>query len=182
MMWAYSLAESAVIIANQAPSPLSSKVLSLLVKEGYSASRVRITPVWLSGCALMCGGALVRLACYRELGRFFTFDLSIKADQHLVTTGPYSIVRHPAYGGNCLLAIGMVICHIAEGSWFAECGGWTSNWSRAIAAAWLGWHLSKPFLLSSRVTKEDKVLRNEFGEEWDRYAQQTHYRLVPFVY
>ncbi|KAI0685298.1 ICMT-domain-containing protein [Cytidiella melzeri] len=183
LMWVYSLAESAVIVANEHPTTLGRKVLALLVRKGpNSAANVRITPYFLAGCALMCSGSALRVACYRELGRFFTWDLSIKADQRLITSGPYSIVRHPAYTGNCLIAMGLALSHVSKGSWFTECGGWGSPWTQALMAVWLGWHLSKPFLLGARVKKEDKVLQREFGEEWDRYAQKTPYRLFPLLF
>jgi len=183
LMWLYSLVESAAIVANENPSsPVASAILTWLVRKPYSAGNIRITRVWLVGCALICSGSALRVACYRELGRFFTWDLSIKPDQRLITTGPYSIVRHPAYTGNCLIAVGLVLCQFTWGSWFTECGGWSLPWAKGLAAVWLVWHLSKPFLLGSRITREDKVLRNEFGEEWNKYAKQTPYRLFPFLY
>ncbi|KAI0086921.1 ICMT-domain-containing protein [Irpex rosettiformis] len=182
LMWVYSLVESAVIIAHNHPTPYTRKILSLLVRKEYSAANVRITPLFLAGCALLFSGCALRVACYRELGRFFTWDLSIKPDQKLITTGPYSVVRHPAYTGNCLIALGLVLAQVSGGSWFTECGGYGSPWTRAFAAVWLGWHLSKPYLLGKRVTVEDEVLRREFGERWDEYAKRTPYRLFPFVY
>ena len=181
-MWVYSLVESAVIVAQEHPTQYSHKILSFLVRKGYSAAKVRITPLFLAGCALIYSGCAIRVACYRELGRFFTWDLSIKPDQRLITTGPYSIVRHPAYTGNCLIAIGLVLSQIGEGSWFTECGGWASPWTKYFALAWLGWHLSKPYLLGKRVTVEDEVLKREFGEEWVQYSTRTRYRLFPFVF
>ncbi len=181
-MWIYSLVESAVIIAHSHPTPLSRKILSYLVRKGYSAANVRLTPLFLAGCALIYSGCALRVACYRELGRFFTWDLSIKPDQKLITTGPYSIVRHPAYLGNSLIALGMVLSQVGEGSWFTECGWWAAPATKAFAVVWLAWHSSKPYLLGKRVTVEDEVLRKEFGEEWERYAQRTPYRLFPFIY
>lgn len=182
-MWVYSLAESVVILAHAHPTTaFARKILAFLVRQSYSAANVRITPLYLAGCALVYSGCALRVACYRELGRFFTWDLSVKADHQLVTTGPYSIVRHPAYTGNCLIAIGLVVSQFSEGSWFTECGGLASPWTKLAAGVWLAWHLSKPYLLGSRVTVEDKVLKNEFGEEWDRYAQRTPYRLFPYLY
>ena len=47
------------------------------------------------------------------------------------------------------------------------------------------WALYSVILVVSlwvRMDKEDKVLREHFGEEWDAYAARTRYRVVPFLY
>lgn len=130
----------------------------------------------------MCGGALFRLASYRELGRFFTWELSVKKDHHLVTTGPYSIVRHPAYLGNIFISTGALITFLGPGSWYNE-GGWLSTTGgKALAVVWVVYNAWVAIGLSSRVGKEDEVLRDQFPEEWARWAVKTPYRLIPFVY
>jgi protein-S-isoprenylcysteine O-methyltransferase Ste14 len=181
-MWLCSLAESVVIVGNAYPTALTTKLLDLLVRRGYSAANVRIAPTFLAGCALICAGSALRIACYREMGKLFTFDLSIKANHRLITTGPYSIVRHPSYTGISLISIGLVLSIVSKGGWFTECGGLASPWTKIPALVWLVWDFSKPFLLGYRVTKEDRVLKAEFGAEWDQYAQRTPYRLFPLLY
>lgn len=52
--------------------------------------------LWIGMVAVWIGGA-IRIACYRELGRLFTYELTIREKHRLVTSGPYSIVRHPSY-------------------------------------------------------------------------------------
>ena len=41
---------------------------------------------------------------------------------------------------------------------------------------------SVSYLLVIRVPTEDMVLRKQFGEEWDRWAEKTRYRLIPGIY
>jgi protein-S-isoprenylcysteine O-methyltransferase Ste14 len=45
-------------------------------------------------CAI--GGASLRLWCFKCLQKFFTFNVTVKKDHKLITTGPYSLLVHPA--------------------------------------------------------------------------------------
>ena len=56
-------------------------------------------------------GGLIRYKCYRTLGSMFTFEMSIRKDHILVTSGPYAIVRHPSYTGIILVAIAVSLVH-----------------------------------------------------------------------
>lgn len=67
-------------------------------------------------------GVLIRSWAYLELGQFFTWHVSVKSDQTVVSTGPYRFVCHPSYTGafltylfNCVLfhswiSAGFAIC------------------------------------------------------------------------
>ena len=178
------ICESAVILSETFPSgPFAAAARSLLIHNpAYTPHSVRITAPWLAGCAIAASGALIRLWCYRTMGRMFTWELSIRKDHKLVTTGPYAVVRHPAYVGSTLLGVGVIMYSFSPGSWYAECVGWTSAWSWVVTAAWAGWLVFLPTWLISRVNKEDDVLRKEFGEVWEEYREQTPWRLVPYIY
>ena len=54
-------------------------------------------------------GGVIRLECCRRLGRMFTFEMSIRKDCVLVTSGPYGVVRHPGYTGILLVISGMLL-------------------------------------------------------------------------
>ena len=172
-----------MLLAEHIPSPASNAVLSLLIRDAMRPTHhIRFTRTWLAGCALMHCGAILRLACYRTLGRFFTWELSIKKGHVLVTKGPYSVVRHPSYTAITMIGVGVVLCHFSPGSWYAECIGWDTWASRIFSAGWAVWCLLIPCLLMGRVNMEDDVLRQEFGDEWETYAQKTPYRLIPYIY
>ena len=181
-MWANALGESAVVLARHFPSPVADNALSLLVRADADAGNVHMTSLRLTGFGLMFGGAVIRLWCYRTLGKFFTWELTVRKDHKLVTTGPYAVVRHPAYVGSTMLGVGVIMYSFSSGSWYAECVGWTSAWSWVVTAAWAGWLMFLPTWLISRVNKEDDVLRKEFGEVWEEYREQTPWRLVPYIY
>ncbi|KAI0691829.1 hypothetical protein BC835DRAFT_1278802 [Cytidiella melzeri] len=183
LYWAYALGESALILANALPSSTSlHSIVAYLVREGYTASTIRATPVTIIGWTFLCIGPLIRKACYRELGRFFTWELAIQDDQHIVTTGPYSIVRHPAYTGNLFMAAGTLMCHFGKGSWYRESGWLDTTGGKVVAALWILNVLSVPAMMMMRVGQEDEVLRRHFPLEWERYAKKTPYRLIPFIY
>ena len=143
---------------------------------------LRLTPLSVAGCVLGIAGGLLRTQCYHELGRLFTFELSIRDNHTLVTTGPYSIVRHPAYLGALLLFTGNVALLVSKGSWFMESGLWDTVWGRGVACSALGSLLAIALGLFSRVDREDRLMRKEFGEEWEKWAKKTPYRLIPFLY
>ncbi|KAI0347682.1 hypothetical protein BDW22DRAFT_1349725 [Trametopsis cervina] len=142
---------------------------------------LRITPSFVVGTALICLGAYVRTLCFRTLGPQFTFQLSIKEDHRLVTDGPYSVVRHPAYGGGVIQLIGMLACLGGPGSWFREIGVYSTSGRVAGATAFAMLFLCL-FGAIARTYPEDVVLRKTFKEEWDEYVRRTPYRIIPYVY
>ncbi|EKM50778.1 uncharacterized protein PHACADRAFT_264260 [Phanerochaete carnosa HHB-10118-sp] len=177
------LCESAVILSEHSPSTLLAQLAPYVVRDSHQHSHdIRITPTWLAGCLLLGAGAALRLLCYRTLGKFFTWRLAIRRDHELVTSGPYAFVRHPGYLGNIMIAAGAILVHVSPGGWFHECVGWDSLWSKVFTVVWSTWSLYIPAMLVGRVGKEDEVLRKEFGEQWDRWAKRTPYRIFPYIY
>ena len=179
-----TICESAVILAAHRPeAPLADGILAFLVRGPVDKIlNVRITPWWLAGCTLMLCGASLRLWCYRALGRLFTYELTVKKDHTLVTSGPYAVVRHPAYTGVLPLSVGALTLHFSPGSWYRECIGWDTVWSKMFTVLWGAEMLGISLMLLLRVNMEDEVLRKEFGQTWDAYARKTPYKLIPFVY
>src|ERR1700761_1780631 len=72
-------------------------------------------PFFYGLCMVILGG-LFRLWAQNSLGRFFTFEVTIKPDHKLITTGPYSLVRHPSYLGFIIMKAGLSIMQFSEGS------------------------------------------------------------------
>ncbi|KAI0348615.1 hypothetical protein BDW22DRAFT_1424768 [Trametopsis cervina] len=180
---AFASCESAVIIANAFPSPISTAILSRLIRPSYSAAAVRLTATTTMGWALLCAIGLIRIACYRTLGRFYTFQLSILEDHHLVTTGPYAIVRHPSYSVGLLIIPGTLLSVFSTGSWCREAGWLDTLAGKVLAAVWIAYIIQfLAIVCVVRVRQEDAALRKQFPQEWERYAQRTPYRLVPFIY
>lgn len=151
---------------------------------GYlNVDNTELSPSFIVGTVLMCAGALTRIASYRQLGRYFTFELSVRKEHKLITDGPYSIVRHPGYVGSILFFSGACISQIfCRGSWFVESGVWGGIGGKLFALAYVGYSFFLLFYLVLRIPNEDLVMRQEFKEEWIAWSKRTPYRLIPFVY
>ncbi|KAH9858320.1 hypothetical protein C2E23DRAFT_770003 [Lenzites betulinus] len=176
-------AETTTILAQHFPSRLSTLLLSYLAPSAPSPLTLAPTPRFFLTSALVLAGGLVRLWTYRTLGRFFRFQLSLVAGHRLVTAGPYAWVRHPSYTAATLCSWGNLLLLSGPGSYFAESGLGRTLWGRAagagVAAYLLFLHSN---LMFTRVDKEDAVLRESFGEEWEEWAKRTPYKLIPYVY
>lgn len=59
---------------------------------------------------MFVAGIALRLISIRTLGRAYSHRVRIDQSQTIVATGPYRLVRHPAYAGMLLAHIGFVIC------------------------------------------------------------------------
>ncbi|KAF7791498.1 hypothetical protein EIP86_002514 [Pleurotus ostreatoroseus] len=109
------------------------------------------------------------------MDRFFTWDLAIKDDHKLITSGPYSVVRHPGYIAAAMIGVGTLLCHFGTGSWFISYGGLETFWGKIFAFAWSSLVVFTPTMLCSRVNVEDEVLHKQFGKIWEDYARRTPY-------
>ncbi|KAH7926688.1 hypothetical protein BV22DRAFT_1032563 [Leucogyrophana mollusca] len=138
----------------------------------------RITFVFLFGSFLFTLSGLIRWQCYRALGRFFTFELALRKNHKLITTGPYSVVRHPSYTGMPLCVLGSY----GVFSWVRESGLLEVWWVRVLAGMWCVLVGVVTLTLMRRTRKEDVMLKREFGQEWEEWAERVRYRLIPGVY
>jgi len=93
------------------------------------------------------------------IGRNWGMPMSEKADPELVTTGPYSAIRHPIYSGIILAMIGTTL---------------------AVSLYWLiAVVLVGAYFLYS-ATMEERYLTEIFPDAYPRYQQSTK-MLIPFV-
>ncbi|EIW57873.1 uncharacterized protein TRAVEDRAFT_126344, partial [Trametes versicolor FP-101664 SS1] len=139
------------------------------------------SPRFIAGVILVAAGGGMRISTYRALGSLFTYEVFIKDDHRLVTSGPYRYVRHPSYTGVVLLLLGTHLVHFADGGYATYCGLAATP---MVCGVWF-WKISAPFSLLSvfrRCPVEDAQLRERFGKEWEKYRQETPYAMLPFLY
>ncbi|KAG2153582.1 uncharacterized protein EDB93DRAFT_1082412 [Suillus bovinus] len=169
--WAVSFAEIATIACH--------------TTDPTSVSVIRDTPItffFIFGTALAITGGLTRWWCYRTLGRFFTFQLSVREGQHIITTGPYAVVRHPSYTAGMVQIIGILILHGSTNSWLRHSGVLDIPGLKLITFAWLAEITLLMISAVLRVSQEDEILKSTFSSEWERWAEEVKYRLIPGIY
>ncbi|KAK2467895.1 hypothetical protein APHAL10511_000190 [Amanita phalloides] len=180
--WSFALAEMAVIVASHyRHNTLSHLILSLLILRS-SPGKIRPTPLFFFGTFLTGLGGYIRHRCYKEMGTMFTFEMSIRKDHRLVTSGPYSVVRHPGYTGILCTVVGVVLWNLSAGSWATECGALSSKLGLVLFWTYLVLASTICGGLVSRMFKEDETLHEIFGEAWEAWTRNVPYKLVPGLY
>lgn len=144
--------------------------------------RIALSPAFLVGCAFATAGGYIRYWCYRTLGRFFTYEVTIRDDHLLVTSGPYAWVRHPAYTSAIACCVGMGVCCASPGSWMKECGILNSNEGKIAAGLYVAMVLWGSVSAIARIPLEDGLLKSRFGAQWDEWAKKVPYRLIPYIF
>ena len=146
------------------------------------ASNLHVSPAFILGCSLVWFGAYIRTTSYRKLGEQFTFTIGIAKNHRLVTTGIYSVVRHPAYAGLMIGPAGSTLSYFSSGSlWNVYHGAPVSL--RSLALLWWAMvFVAFPMCILMRVPQEERMMRKSFPEEWEVYTKRTPYRLIPYIY
>ena len=87
--------------------------------------------------------------------------ITVEAEQKVVSTGLYGLVRHPMYVGALIMIIGTPL---ALGSY----------WGLICV-------LPGVLIFVARINDEEKALHEEL-EGYDEYTEKVHYRLIPGVW
>ena len=143
-----------------------------------------VTGTYLLGVTITVIGAIIRVLAYRALGPDYAFVLSLREDHKLATRGVYSVVRHPAYSGYCLVCVGSVMCQLGSGSFWDStleqlAGQRVKYWVGGLYAAL---QVLPVVAMFPRMRLEDEVLRRAFGKQWEDWAARTRYKLAPYVF
>ena len=114
------------------------------------------------GLLLVFIGVIIRWAAIVQLGKSFTVDVAITDASILKTDGLYRRIRHPSYLGLQLIIVGFSLTMNSLYSFFV---------------------LVIPVFLAIvyRISVEEKVLINEFGDSYSQYMMSTK-KLVPYIY
>jgi protein-S-isoprenylcysteine O-methyltransferase Ste14 len=148
------------------------KIIMILAMLGFAALPVfsaldwrfhwSPVPPWVS----LVGAALIALG---YLGIFFVFrensygasTIQVVEGQQVISTGPYSVVRHPMYASALVMLAGIPL---ALGSWWG-----------LLAAL-----LMVPILIW-RLLDEERLLHEKLPGH-TAYTRKVRYRLVPFLW
>lgn len=151
VMWSRELRIRAVIIV----------IVILLVRLGAFHSHTGNTSSWRAGLglALLALGLGFAVWARVNIGRNWGTPMTRKNEPELVTSGPYSLVRHPIYSGVLLAGIGTGVAL-----------GWT--WLIVVALAGIY------FIYSATV--EERYMAEQFPDSYPAYKRSTK-MLVPFI-
>jgi protein-S-isoprenylcysteine O-methyltransferase Ste14 len=137
------------------------------VRRPYFSSIIRMSKALEIVLAVLTIGLAVVsvwmvVAAVRTLGKQWSLAARVVEGHRLVTEGPYRIVRNPIYTGmmGMLVATGLATSH------------------------WIGLLLGLiVFLIGTliRVHSEEKLLREEFGQEFEAYAARVP-AIIPGIY
>lgn len=108
------------------------------------------------------GGLLLRAWAVNVLGRFFTWHVRVQNEQHVITEGPYSVMRHPSYTGALIFYIFLLLFIYA--------------WMGALTPAVL-----LGYAYYRRISFEEALLVRHFGNQYRDYSKQVK-RLIPWIF
>jgi len=125
------------------------------------APRLGAWALW-AGAAAALAGMTLRVWSVRTLGQYFTYIVRVSADQQVVETGPYRLIRHPSYTGGVLTGIGIGL-----------------SMRFALAPLLIGGAMLASYLI--RIQVEEKALAEGIGEPYRAYMTRTK-RLIPYLW
>jgi protein-S-isoprenylcysteine O-methyltransferase Ste14 len=114
-----------------------------------------------TGVALLASGFAFSIWAREHLGRNWSGIITVKEGHELIRTGPYRWIRHPIYTGLLVAFLGHAIAFNA-------------------LRCFLGVLLCAVSLLR-KMCIEERFMREQFGDEYSRYAAKTA-ALLPLVY
>ena len=114
------------------------------------------------GIGLMLLGIVIRVSAVLTLRKAFTLNVQVTSRQKLITLGLYRKIRHPAYTGSILSLVGVALA--------------LRNLLSVITVL-----CCCIICYQIRITVEETVLENRFGDEYTSYKHNT-YKLFPFIF
>jgi len=111
------------------------------------------------GCALLATGLWLFYRSHAYLGTNWSITLEVREHHRLVTGGVYRRVRHPMYSALFVYALGQML---ALPNWIAG-----PSYLAAFGILYL-----------LRVGREERMMLDAFGADYEQYARSTN-RLIP---
>jgi len=118
------------------------------------------TPVVVIGDVLVAVGLGMAMLVVHQ-NSYAAATITVEAEQPVVDTGLYGVVRHPMYVGALIMMVGMPLAL-------------DSYWGLVTLVPGVA-------VLVLRIVDEEKMLRQELAG-YDEYTQKVHYRLVPGIW
>jgi len=119
---------------------------------------------WMAPASLLLlvAGLAIRVTAIYTLGKAFTANVAIHAEQTVKQDGVFRYIRHPSYTGMLLI--------------FVALGLHLHNWLSMVVVT-----IPPVMALLYRTHVEEAALRGAFGQQYVDYCQRTK-RFVPGIY
>jgi protein-S-isoprenylcysteine O-methyltransferase Ste14 len=114
----------------------------------------RASVMQIAGLALILAALVLRIWARRIIRGMYTGHVQILTGHRLVQEGPYRYIRHPGYAGFMLMGLGIAM-----------------GYSSLIGLGAVPLLLYPGLVYRMRV--EEKMLEQQFGEEYRHYANNT---------
>jgi protein-S-isoprenylcysteine O-methyltransferase Ste14 len=119
----------------------------------FADYRLRPAP-FIAGCTCMALGLYYLYRSHADLGGNFSITLEVREGHRLVTEGLYRHIRHPMYLAFFLYSAGQALA--------------VPNW---VAGPF--YLVEMVLLFALRVGPEERMMTEEFGEEYEAYVRRT---------
>ncbi len=116
--------------------------------------------LYYPGLAVMAAGFTGRLVCVRQLGTAYSQSFETDPAGRFVTTGIYSLIRHPVYT-----------------TYFVEMSAFLLIWFNLVSAAALVLVVASS---AYRIPKEEEQLIADFGDRYRDYRRRTR-AVIPYI-
>lgn len=129
-----------------------------------STNQIGLMPLWVPyvGNGVMALGIFVRYSAITQLGRYFSSTVQIATDQPVIDIGWYRRIRHPAYTGGWLIAVGVGLS--------------LDTWVGTLIIG-----LGLLALYYQRICVEEQALVQHLGSAYASYRQRTD-RMFPGIW
>jgi protein-S-isoprenylcysteine O-methyltransferase Ste14 len=146
-----------------ATAGITAAVFAMLVVSAFDHrfgwSQVPAPIVFLGDVLVAVGLGMAMLVV--DQNNYAAATITVEAEQPVIDSGLYSLVRHPMYTSALIMTAGIPLAL-------------DSYWALLIIAP-------AAAVLALRIDDEEKMLRQEL-DGYDEYTHKVHYRLVPGVW
>ena len=127
----------------------------------FAEYQLRLGPL-VAGVACLAIGLWLFFRSHADLGTNWSVTLELRQEHRLITHGVYRTIRHPMYTALLLYSVAHALV----------IPNWVAGFSNLTAFT---------LLLGLRVRAEEKMMVEQFGDEYAAYSARTK-RLVPGVW
>ncbi|TFK34260.1 hypothetical protein BDQ12DRAFT_613875, partial [Crucibulum laeve] len=142
----------------------------------------QLSGYFLVGITATILASLIRAWCYATLGHLFTYNVTVFPDHSLVTSSPYTYVRHPSYTSGLLMLFSIAITYlISGGNYLTKCGIMATPF-KWLVWCWIASVLFTAISLKNRAKVEDRLMKKTFSTEWIVYREQVRYAFILYIF